>query len=46
MHRHPTVFVLTIVAAIIVANYAVDVLFASFPNNRPLAGLKQAVTGA
>ena len=46
LHRHPTVFVLTVVAAIIVANYAVDVLYASFPHNKPIAGFKQAVTGA
>lgn len=46
MRGHPTVFVLSIVAAIVVANFAVDVLYAAFPQSPPVAGIKQAVTGA
>jgi hypothetical protein len=46
MRGHPTAFVLTIVAAVIVANYAVDVLYASFPSSPIVSALKQATTGA
>ena len=46
MRGHPTVFVLSIVAAMIIANFAVDVLYGAYPASRPIAGLKQAVTGA
>lgn len=46
MRGHPTVFVLSIVAAMIVANFAVDVLYGAFPGSPPVAGFKQAITGA
>jgi len=46
MQRHPAVFVLTIMAAVIVVNFAVDVLYASFPGSTAAAALKQSVTGA
>ena len=46
MHRHPTAFVALVVSAMIVAQTAVDVLYASFPNHPWIAGLKQSVTGA
>jgi len=46
MHRHPTVQLLTFAALLIVLNFAVDVLYGGFPNSSPIAGLKQAVTGA
>ena len=46
MHRHPTGVVLLVVSAMIVAQTAVDVLYASFPRSHWIAGLKQAVTGA
>lgn len=46
MHRHPTVQLLTFASFLIVLNFAVDVLYASFPGTAPVAGLKQAVTGA
>lgn len=46
MRGHPTVFVLSVVAAMILAQWAADVLYASYPSSKPLSGLKQAVTGA
>lgn len=46
MQRHPAFFVLTVVAAMIVAQYAVDVVFGAYPNSPWIGGMKQAVTGA
>lgn len=46
MRSHPTIQLLTFASFLIVLNFAVDVLYAAWPNFAPVAGIKQAVTGA
>jgi len=37
---------LTFAALLIVLNFAVDTLYGGFPQSKPVAGLKQGLTGA
>ena len=46
MRGHPTAILLLVVSYVVLANFAVDVLAATFPASKPVSGLKQAVTGA
>lgn len=46
MHRHPLAFVLAVVSAVVVANYAVDTFAGAYPQWTWIRGLKQGVTGA
>lgn len=44
--RHPLAQLVTFASLLIVLNFAVDVVYAGFGHHAPVAGLKQAVTGA
>ena len=44
--RHPLVQLTTFAAMLIILNFAVDVIYGGFGHHAPVAGFKQAVTGA